>query len=366
MRILLALLLLANICEAQIVGAPRRAKLSSANSEADPTVPAAVKGIMAADIARWNNASSYGNHAAEGYLKSVSWSDVQSKPITLSGFGITDAYPLTGNPSGFISGITSQQIINALGFTPYNSTNPNAYLTSITNTQITNALGFVPISPNGTALQYIAGNGQKLTFPTIPAAQVNSDWNSVSGVSQILNKPVVTSTAVLNDSLAAIRASINTKMPSSNGYTDARARAALSAGSGISYNATTGQISATSQANPTYTYNYPTRPINSTAFQISTTKEAIVTYAVSHTVALTLLVSAGGSTVFLETSANGTTGWQIISSAGYVESLGVGVSVNKTLTSNVQGVIPPGYFARLRVVTTGGGSATFSNAQERF
>lgn len=27
--------------------------------------------------------------------------------------------------------------------------------------------------------------------PTIPAAQVNSDWNSVSGVSQILNKPTI-------------------------------------------------------------------------------------------------------------------------------------------------------------------------------
>lgn len=28
--------------------------------------------------------------------------------------------------------------------------------------------------------------------PTIPAAQVNSDWNSNSGVSQILNKPAMT------------------------------------------------------------------------------------------------------------------------------------------------------------------------------
>ncbi len=36
-----------------------------------------------------------------------------------------------------------------------------------------------------------AGSGvaQILNKPTIPAAQVNSDWNSVSGVSQILNKP---------------------------------------------------------------------------------------------------------------------------------------------------------------------------------
>lgn len=31
-------------------------------------------------------------------------------------------------------------------------------------------------------------------LPTIPAAQVNSDWNSSSGVSQILNKPTIPST----------------------------------------------------------------------------------------------------------------------------------------------------------------------------
>lgn len=31
--------------------------------------------------------------------------------------------------------------------------------------------------------------------PTIPAAQVNSDWNAVSGVSQILNKPTLATVA---------------------------------------------------------------------------------------------------------------------------------------------------------------------------
>jgi hypothetical protein len=34
-------------------------------------------------------------------------------------------------------------------------------------------------------------------LPTIPAAQVNSDWNSVSGVSEILNKPTIPSIAGL-------------------------------------------------------------------------------------------------------------------------------------------------------------------------
>ena len=31
--------------------------------------------------------------------------------------------------------------------------------------------------------------------PTIPSAQVNSDWNAVSGVAQILNKPTLSTVA---------------------------------------------------------------------------------------------------------------------------------------------------------------------------
>lgn len=40
-----------------------------------------------------------------------------------------------------------------------------------------------------------SGVSEILNKPTIPAAQVNSDWNSVSGVSQILNKPTLATVA---------------------------------------------------------------------------------------------------------------------------------------------------------------------------
>ena len=38
---------------------------------------------------------------------------------------------------------------------------------------------------DNTSLDYIKNK------PTIPAAQVNSDWNASSGVAQILNKPTI-------------------------------------------------------------------------------------------------------------------------------------------------------------------------------
>lgn len=57
------------------------------------------------------------------------WSTITSTPTTLGGYGITDAYPLTGNPSGFLTSISSGQVTAALGFTPYNVTNPAGYVT---------------------------------------------------------------------------------------------------------------------------------------------------------------------------------------------------------------------------------------------
>lgn len=42
--------------------------------------------------------------------------------------------------------------------------------------------------------------GDLLNKPTIPAAQVNSDWNANSGVAEILNKPTIPSkTSQLNN-----------------------------------------------------------------------------------------------------------------------------------------------------------------------
>ena len=48
------------------------------------------------------------------------------------------------NPDGFISGIDSTMVVNALGFTPYNSTNPAGYISGITSSDVTTALGYTP------------------------------------------------------------------------------------------------------------------------------------------------------------------------------------------------------------------------------
>ena len=51
------------------------------------------------------------------------------------------------------------------------------------------------LSTTGTSIEWVPvfdGNYNSLSNrPTIPAAQVNSDWNASGGVAVILNKPVV-------------------------------------------------------------------------------------------------------------------------------------------------------------------------------
>ena len=51
---------------------------------------------------------------------------------------------------------------------------------------------------NGTSGDYLKSTGSSVawtTFPSIPAAQVNTDWNATSGVAQILNKPTLATVA---------------------------------------------------------------------------------------------------------------------------------------------------------------------------
>ena len=89
------------------------------------------------------------------------------------------------NDVGYITGITSSDVTTALGYTPYDSSNPQGYTSNV---------GTV-ISVNNTS----PDNNGNVTL-SIPAAQVNSDWNANSGVAEILNKPTLGTMAAENAS----------------------------------------------------------------------------------------------------------------------------------------------------------------------
>lgn len=60
-----------------------------------------------------------------------------------------------------------------------------------TTAAMTSGLGLKFNTPTGSTSQYLRGDGSVATFPSIPAAQVQSDWNAVSGLGVVLNKPTI-------------------------------------------------------------------------------------------------------------------------------------------------------------------------------
>lgn len=85
---------------------------------------------------------------------------------------------------GYITGITSSDVTTALGYTPYDANNPSGYITSSALTPYALSSSLATVATSG-------DYDDLINKPTIPAAQVNSDWNAVSGVAQILNKPTI-------------------------------------------------------------------------------------------------------------------------------------------------------------------------------
>lgn len=295
----------------------------------------------------------------------------------------------------------------------------NSALGNYTNTQtLTNLLNGKFNSPTGTINQYLRGDGTTATFPMIPAAQVNSDWNATSGAAFILNKPTLFSgsyTDLINKPVifsgaysdltgkpvlfsgsytdltnkpmlfdgtyASLTGKPTTFTPAAHTHVvadvtglqaaldvkvdQAGARNAISVtttGTGsASYTASTGVINIPSTI--TRTYTNPTRTLNA-AFQISATRDCMVSYSVDITVAA-LLIGGTSGRVFLEyaNETGFTTGVTVVGSCG--NSTGGVLNVTNLGTANLTGLIPAGKFVRLRTANvTGTPTYAFQAAQE--
>ena len=83
-----------------------------------------------------------------------------------------------------------------------------------------NDLNFVEASDLQT-VAYTGSYDDLTNKPSIPSAQVNSDWNAVSGVAQILNKPTIptTTSQLINDS-GFIDSSVLAPVATSGSYND--------------------------------------------------------------------------------------------------------------------------------------------------
>lgn len=104
-------------------------------------------------------------------------------------------------------------------------------------------------------------------------------------------------------------------------------------------------------------------------FQLSTTKDAIVNYAATIVTAATLAAGAVGSIVLEVCSTNSSTAgnWQEIGrlTNGQVFSLALAIGCTQTVAGSIGGIVPAGYYARLRSInTTGTPTYTYNSGQE--
>lgn len=183
--------------------------------------------------------------------------------------------------------------------------------------------------------------------PSIPLAQVNSDWNSISGVSQILNKPSLASVATTGsyNDLSNKPTIPAAQIQSDWNQADTNA---------VDYIKNKPSFSSVSQSSSSRNLN--------TGYQPSTTRWCFVNYSVDIACVSTLLGGGSGS-VFLDIASNSgfTTNLQTISSSSNTNSvsLAIAITVNQMTTATICGWVPPGYYFRIRTVTSVG-SPTFT------
>lgn len=239
----------------------------------------------------------------------------------------------------------------------------------------------VPITPSTSAvLMYnglttlpqmgVIGTGllwDGTTLSATAAAQVNSDWNSVSGASQILNKPTLFSGnwSDLAGVPSTFAPSAHTHAASditSGTLADARIPSlAISKTTGLQaaldakLTTPTGSTSQVVLGNgtlgtlpvvPTRSFANPARSLN-TAFQISSTRDAWVGYSVNISVTSALLAGQEGR-VHLEYADDSGFTTNVVTVASTVNATSGVLNLTNIGPGSVTGWIPAAKYARIR------------------
>lgn len=271
-------------------------------------------GINSSQVTTALGFTPYNSTNPNGYISSVpaqSFTSITGKPSTLSGYGITDAYPLSGNPSGFLTSVPAQSWISITGKPTFASVATSGSYTDLSNT------------------------------PTIPAAQVNSDWSSSSGLSQILNKPSFQSPL---SGTGFVKISGTTISYDNSTYLTTEVDGSV-----------TNEIELPSQSGKTGKY----LKTNGTSVSWDTLNSAIADYA------NTLPIAGGaGQVIFYLTNDRTSTGTALYSSVTYVNPVVNDVGANyvygwtispdkKTLTLSAKSAVPTGVIAVLGISVLG-------------
>lgn len=327
--------------------------LSWAKISGAPTIPAAqvqtdwsaVSGLGAIlnkpTLSTVATTGAYSDLSGLPTLFNGTFTDLTAKPTTLLGYGITDAYPLSGNPSGFItssalSGYATTSSV-ASGYYPL-AGNPSSFLTSINSGMVIAALGMTPVNQSGAR--------GSITLTTTGTSG-NASYNSTSGVLNVPNYAnsvgTVTSIGISSTTLTVsgspITASgeITVNIPASS-FNNAPGRAL---------------VTVAAAAN---------------GFQISSTRGAMVSYSQTIISTATIAGNASGY-VLLEicpTNSAVAANWIAISRVANGQAVSLAVVLQSVSTGGgvVSGMVPASYYCRIRSVTTSGSPSYTTNEQQ--
>lgn len=286
----------------------------------------------------------------------------------------------------------------------------------ISASDMTSAMaGKMNANPGGSTSEYVRGEGSLATFPTIPSAtsQLSNDTGFINGSTLVSALSPYAQTSTVNTGLAGKSDTGHTHTASqiSDSTTVGRgvltaadaasARAAIgagtssaagtvtqvTAGTGLSGGAitTSGTVSMPNtgsagtysgvttdaqgrvSAGTNRSITGATRSINS-AFQVSSTRDAIVSYTVD--IACTLSITGGQvGTVTLEYADDSGISTNVVSVASTVNgnsgTLTIGLAITQTASAAVSGYIPIGKYVRIRTTnTTSTPNFTYRSANE--
>lgn len=400
-----------------------------------------LKSAIMWDITNINNFNSSVTNIGDVNYKGIGWlpywTDILGIPTTLSGYGITDAYPLSSNPSGFISFVPAQTFTSLLskpttlsgyGITDaYSSSNPSGYISSFTETDpiwtaiastyrtITqNDLLYYPLAGNpsnfltsinssmiNTALGYTSlsttGNGSGLTgivntqisgLGTASTQNTTSFATNAQGTKADSALQVEVDGSTTNE-LQALSISGQNLTLSNGGGTVTIPDNVYTAGTGIGVSSNivtntapdqTVSLSgsnglSTSGTYPTFTITQyiptinsgVTRPINSTTFTPSTTKQSFLSYNITISCTATIGSASTGS-VALQYSTNGGSTWTTVGTVSNSNTVSLAVILNSVQASGVQlsGFVPANSLCRMVSTTSGTTVLTYISGQETY
>lgn len=287
-------------------------------------------------------------------LLAVTWSTITGKPT----FGTASAQ----NTSAFdASGAATTAQAFAIQRANHTGTQlastisdfSAAALLAVTWTTLTGKPTFATVATTG-AYSDLSGK------PTIPAAQVNSDWNASSGLAQILNKPTLPTGTVTSVGLTAISSDITLTGTSPITTSGTFALSLAAAGTAGTYQRVTTDAKGrvTAGVNPT-TNNAVSRSLNTT-FTISATQAAQVSYTIRIAYTITVLLGSTGS-ISLQYSTDAGSTWITVSTTS--NNLNLGLALTGYNDFNIGGYIPANALVKILSSVTNA-TNTYQTGQE--